>query len=88
MGDTVKLGVRTRTSLERAEDALLALGRRHTAVTQRQLDVFKNREIADQVERLKNEPDLAVADTGSFGKREALDWLAVEEVGAVARRVQ
>ena len=48
-------------ALERRLDALLALGRAHAAVGERQLDVLEDGEIADQVEALKDEPDLAVA---------------------------
>ena len=42
--------------------ALLALGGAHAAVGERQLDVLEHREVADQVEALEDEPDLAVAD--------------------------
>ena len=48
------------------------LGRAHTAVGQRQLDVLLHRQVADQVEALEDAPDLAVASTGSVGLPEAL----------------
>ena len=75
-------------ALERIGDALLALGRRHAAVRERQLDVLVDREIADQVERLEDEADLAVADAGALRRRELRDRLAGERVLAVGRRVE
>jgi hypothetical protein len=41
-------------------DALLALGGRHAAVGERQFHVLVDREIANQVERLEDEADLAI----------------------------
>ena len=43
-------------------DARLPLRRLHAAVGERQLDVLEDREVANQVEALEDEPDLAVAD--------------------------
>jgi hypothetical protein len=54
--------------LQRLLDALLPLARRHTAVRQRQLNIFVNGQIADQVERLENETDFPVA-REPFAKR-------------------
>ena len=63
--------------LERLLDALLPLGRRHTAIGQRQLDVLVHREIADQIERLEDEADLAIANVGAIAPREVGDRFAV-----------
>src|SRR3954468_8908872 len=49
-------------TLEGVGDALLALGRRHSTVGERKLDVLVHSEIVDQVERLEDETDLSVAD--------------------------
>jgi hypothetical protein len=68
--------------------AVLALGGGHAAVGEGELDVFVDGEVADEVEGLENEADLAVADAGALGEREALDGAAVEEVGAVGRGVE
>ena len=40
----------------------------HAAVGQRQLDVLVDGEVADQVERLEDEADLAVADARPLGE--------------------
>ena len=56
--------------LERLVDPLLALGGRHAAVGQRQLDVLEDREVADEVEALEDEADLAVADARPLGEAE------------------
>ena len=45
-------------ALERVSHALLALGGIHAAIGQRQLDVFINRQVADQVETLEDETRL------------------------------
>ena len=44
-----------------ASTRLPALGRLHAAVGERQLDVLEHRQVADQVEALEDEADLAVA---------------------------
>src|SRR4029078_2214320 len=41
----------------------LAIARAHPAISQRQLHIFINGEIANQIETLENETDLAVANT-------------------------
>src|SRR5262252_4012275 len=51
-------------ALERRFDALPALGGLHAAIGERQLDVLEDREVANQVEALKDEADLAVAHPG------------------------
>src|SRR5262245_19647652 len=53
-------------ALERIGHALLTLGSRHAAVRERKLDVFVDRQIANQVERLEDESDLAIADAGAL----------------------
>src|SRR5271168_2781493 len=47
-------------------DLLLALGGARAAIGQRQLDVFVDGEVADEVERLEDEADLAIADAGAL----------------------
>src|SRR5687768_18545620 len=51
--------VRHADLLERSHHPVLALGRLHAAVGERQLDVLVDVEIADQIEALEDEPDLA-----------------------------
>src|SRR5690349_17313133 len=75
-------------SFERFSRALLAFGRAHAAIGQRQFDVFVNVEIADQVEALEYETDFAVADARTLGKRKILDRMVIQDVLAGARRIQ
>ena len=60
-----------------AVHALLALGRAHAAVGQRQLHVLEHVEIADQVEALEDEADLAVADARPLRRRQLGHGLVV-----------
>ena len=72
--------VRHADALEHFLHALFALGRRHAAIGQRQLDVFIHREVADQVERLEDEADFAIADARAIGERKIRDRLPVDPV--------
>src|SRR3979411_1611288 len=57
-------------ALERGFDTLLPLRRLHAAVGRGQLDVLEDGEVANQVEALEDEPDLAVADARAFRRGE------------------
>src|SRR4051812_2542817 len=73
---------------ERRFDALLAFGRFHAAVGEWQLHVLEHREVANQVEALKNETDLAIAHTRTLGGGEFSDRPVVEEVLSLSWRVE
>jgi hypothetical protein len=76
-------------SLENRPDALLAFGGAHAAIGERELDVLIHRQIADEVEGLKNETDLAIADPGALGDGQlALYWLAMDPIAAPRRRFE
>ena len=76
-------------AFERFHDALLAVRRGHSlAVGERQFDVFVDRQIADQVETLKDESDFLVADARALGEIEVLDRLSVQRVAARGRRIE
>src|SRR5262249_36506813 len=75
-------------ALERRFDALLALGGLHAAIGERELDVLEDREIANQVEALKDEPDLAVAHARPLGRSELGNRPAVQHVLPFGRRVE
>src|SRR5690606_10407462 len=76
-------------ALERLEHALLAfLLAQAGAIRQRQFDVLEDREVADQVERLEDEADLAVADLRPLRVIELLDRRAVQPIPATARRIE
>ena len=66
-------------AFERFDHALAALGLGHAvAVGQRQLDVLEHGQVADQVEGLEDEADLAVADARALGRADVRDRAAVE----------
>src|SRR2546423_15207923 len=69
-------------ALQRFEHETLALARGHAAISERQLNVLVNGEIADQVKALENESDLAVADARPFREREVRHFRALERIAA------
>src|ERR1051325_4820698 len=75
-------------ALECVGDALLALGRAHAAIRQRQLDVLVDGQVADEIEALKDKADFAVPDARALGQRKILDRVLVENVLAVSRRIE
>src|SRR2546430_4277785 len=64
------------------------LARSQPRVEDRELDVFEGAGPGEDVDRLEDEPDLAVADPREPITREAGDVLAVDEVAAGRRRIQ
>src|ERR1022692_4526660 len=52
------------------------------------LDVLVDAQVANEVERLKDEPDLAVADPGALGWSETLHGAVIEEVRPFRGRVE
>ena len=75
-------------AFERAVRKGLAFARGHPAIGQRQLDILENRQVADEIETLKNETDFAISDAGAFRKREVGDFAALECVAAIGRRIE
>src|SRR5205085_9503798 len=73
---------------ERLFDSLAAVGGTHVAVGQRQFDVLVDVEVADEIERLKDEADLAVAYARALREREVGNGSSVQCVLAVGRRIQ
>ena len=53
-------------AFERFRDALLALGGVHTAISQREFNVLIDRQVADQVEALKDKTNFPVSNPCSF----------------------
>jgi aminopeptidase N len=56
--------------LQRRQDALAAVGGGEAAIGERQLDVLRHGEIADQVEALEDEADPAIADPRALDRGE------------------
>src|ERR1700730_8201845 len=56
--------------------------RAHAAIGEWQFDILKNAEIADQIETLKNETDLAIADAGTLSEREIRDLITLQRIAA------
>ena len=69
-------------------DPRLPLGAFDALVDQRQLHVFLGGELGDQIEILKDEPDLAVTDPGKIVFRIAVDGDPVQTVDPGVRRIQ
>src|SRR5215203_6672220 len=74
--------------LERGAHALLPLLRRHSAIRQWQLHVLGDCQIADEIERLKDETDLPVPNTRSVGERQPRHGFTSKSVLATARRIE
>jgi len=74
------LAVRHANAFQRVFGFFLAFGCAHVAIREREFDVFIDREIADQIERLKDKADLAVADARAFGGGDLRDVFAVHEI--------
>ena len=72
---------------ERGGHALLAFCRAHAAIRQRQFDVLKDAEVANEVETLEDEADFAVTDAGTFRRGEIGDRRVVEEVFSLVRSI-
>ncbi len=75
-------------SFENFLHALLAFGGRHAAIGQREFHVFVNGEVADQVEGLKDEADLAIADAGAIRQRKVRHGLGIDPVIAFRGRIE
>jgi hypothetical protein len=80
--------VRHPDALECGFDALLAFGGLHAAIGERQLDVLEDRQVANQVEALEDEPDLAVPHARALGRGELGDRTVVQEVLPFGRRIK
>ena len=75
-------------TLERFRYALFAFSGIHTAIGQRQFDVLVDRKIADQIEALENESDLAITNARALREREILDRSLVQNILAIRRRIE
>jgi len=75
-------------TLERLHDARLSLCWPHPAVCERQFDVLIDRQVANEVETLKDEPNLAIADACALGRFQARDGLVVQRIGPVGWRIE
>ena len=69
--DSASCGATSPRARAHPAPAACAPRRRHAAISQRQFHVLVDREIADQVECLEDEADLAVADARPLGKLQA-----------------
>src|ERR1700730_15850028 len=74
--------------LERCLDALPAFSRAHAAIGQWELDVVEDREVANQIEILKDESDLAVPRSRPLAHREIRHRFSVEPVLSAGWRVE
>src|SRR5437773_1312639 len=75
-------------TFQRVLHLLLPLRSAGAAIRQWQLDVFIHSQVSDQVERLENKSNLAVADPRALADRELRDRLSVERILAARRRIE
>src|SRR5439155_7086235 len=75
-------------AFQRRGDKRLALACNHSAISQRQLDIFKDGEIPYQIEALKNETDFAVTNTRPIGERKIGNFVSLKRVAAVRRGIE
>src|SRR4029450_522671 len=54
-----------------------ALTARHSSIGERQFDVLKNGEVADQIKTLENKTDLAIANACAVGKRKIGNFVSL-----------
>ena len=66
----------------------VAFSRARASISQRQLDVFVDSEVADKIEGLKNESDFAVANARPLADSQLRNRLAIEPIMSVGRRIQ
>src|SRR5262249_27801811 len=73
---------------ERLGDSLLPFRRPRAPIRQRQLDVLVHRQVANEVDALKDEADLAVANARALRGFEIRHRLVVERIRTIAGRVE
>lgn len=88
LGGIVFASMRHPHFLQGRIDLLFPFRRGHPAIGQRQFDILKHGEVADEIEALKDEADFAISYAGAVRMVEAGDRLAIERVVAVARRIE
>ena len=75
-------------ALQRFTHIFFALGCAEATVRQRQLDIFVHVQIADQVETLKDESDLSIANACAIREGKIGDFGAFERVAPVRRVIK
>src|SRR5712691_5574991 len=75
-------------ALQRISYTFLPLAGVHAAIGQGQLHIFINRKVADQIEALKDETNLAIANARALGHREVFNGLLIKHVFAIAWRIE
>jgi hypothetical protein len=75
-------------ALQRLGHKLLPLGSRHSPISQGQFHIFVNGQIADKIETLENEANLAIADAGAIGERKVGDFAALQGIAPARRSIK
>jgi hypothetical protein len=70
------------------QGAAPALGRRHTGIEQRQLDIVQGGRSGQQIKALKDKAEFVAADGGPLARTEAADLDPVQPVPTGSRRVE
>ena len=69
-------------------DSLFAFARRHPSIRKRQFYVFIDGEIADEIEALKNETNLTIANPRALGQGKILNRIVIKNVLTIRGRIQ
>src|SRR5262245_53123256 len=75
-------------ALEGLSDKASPLASRHSTIGQRQLNVFIDRQVPDQIETLKDKTDFAIANSSTFRKRKISNFTTLEGIASVGRRIK
>src|SRR5690606_5832805 len=75
-------------ALEGGKYAVLSLAGRHAAVGERQLDILIDAQVADEIEALEDEADLAVAHPRPLAHRQVFDLAPVELIATAGARIE
>src|SRR5712691_4018078 len=88
LGGIMPHAMRHSDAVEGLVNSSLTLNAGHAPIGERQLDVLVHGQVADQIEGLKNEADLAIADAGALGRLQDVHRLLVQRVNALRQRIE
>src|SRR5205807_6285819 len=67
-------------TLQRFRHSFLSVTGAHAAISQRQLHIFIDGKVANQIEALEDEADLAIANARALGQRKVLHRVFIKDV--------
>src|SRR6266478_5642964 len=70
-------------SLQSFRDKRFTVTGAHAGIGERQFDILKNAEIADQIETLENKSDFAIANARALSKRKISDFVTFQRIASI-----